>query len=90
MSPTLPPADFIVADAGQFQTGGDSFNGEMALPQALVDEIDAQGGVTEGGKVYGKTSPVEEFVTEEYYRASKSWWYDAEQLDSHDPLQGPE
>lgn len=54
----------------------------MALPQALVDEIDAQGGVTEGGKVYGKTSPVEEFVTEEYYRASKSWWYDAEQLDS--------
>ena len=75
-------SDFIVADAGQFQTGGDSFNGEMALPQALVDEIDAQGGVTEGGKVYGKTSPVEEFVTEEYYRASKSWWYDAEQLDS--------
>ena len=75
-------SDFIVADAGQFQTGGDSFNGEMALPQALVDEIDAQGGVTEGGKVYGKTSPVEEFVTEEYYRTSKSWWYDAEQLDS--------
>lgn len=24
---------------------------------------------------------MEEFVTEEYYRASKGWWYDAEQLD---------
>ena len=83
-------SDFIVADAGQFQTGGDFFNSEMSLPQALVDEIGAQGGVTEGGKVYGRTSPVEEFVTEEYYRASKSWWYDAEQMDSHDPLQGPE
>lgn len=75
-------SDFIVADAGQFQTGGDFFNSEMSLPQALVDEIGAQGGVTEGGKVYGRTSPVEEFVTEEYYRASKSWWYDAEQMDS--------
>ena len=74
-------SDFIVADAGQFQTGGDFFNGEMALPQTLVDEINAQGGIMEGGKIYGKTSPVEEFVTEEYYRASKGWWYDAEQLD---------
>ena len=42
-------SDFIVADAGQFQTGGDSFNAEMALPQTVVDEIRAQGGITEGG-----------------------------------------
>ena len=75
-------SDFIVADAGQFQTGGDSFNAEMALPQTVVDEIRAQGGITEGGTIYGKTGPVEEFVTEEYYRASKSLWYTAEQLDS--------
>ena len=75
-------SDFIVADAGQFQTGGDSFNDEMALPQAAVDQIDAQGGITEGGKIYGKTSPVEEFVTEEYFRANRSLWYTPEQLDS--------
>ena len=75
-------SDFIVADAGQFQTGGDSFNDEMALPQTLVDEINARGGVTEGGKIYGRTSPVEEFVTEEYFRASKGWWGTPEQLDS--------
>ena len=74
-------SDFIVADAGQFQTGGDSFNDEMALPQAVVDQIDAQGGITEGGKIYGKTSPVEEFVTEEYFRANRSLWYTPEQLD---------
>ena len=75
-------SDFIVADAGQFQTGGDSFNDEMALPQTVVDQIDAQGGITEGGKIYGKTSAVEEFVTEEYYRANRSLWYTPEQLDS--------
>jgi len=75
-------SDFIVADAGQFQTGGDFFNGEMALPQTLVDEINAQGGIMEGGKIYGKTSPVEEFVTEEYYRSVWSRWNTPEQLDS--------
>ena len=75
-------SDFIVADAGQFQTGGDAFNAEMALPQTVVDQIDAQGGITEGGKIYGKTSPVEEFVTEEYFRANRSLWYTPEQLDS--------
>ena len=75
-------SDFIVADAGQFQTGGDSFNADMALPQTVVDQIDAQGGITEGGKIYGKTSAVEEFVTEEYFRASKGWWGTPEQLDS--------
>lgn len=75
-------SDFIVADAGQFQTGGDSFNDEMALPQTVVDQIDAQGGITEGGKIYGKTSAVEEFVTEEYFRASRGMWNTPEQLDS--------
>ena len=75
-------SDFIVADAGQFQTGGDSFNDEMALPQTVVDQIDAQGGITQGGKIYGKTSPVEEFVTEEYFRASRGTWNTPEQIDS--------
>lgn len=75
-------SDFIVADAGQFQTGGDAFNDEMALPQAVVDQINAQGGITEGGMIYGKTSPVEEFVTEAYFRASRGTWNTPEQLDS--------
>lgn len=75
-------SDFIVSDAGQFQTGGDSFNPDMALPESVIDEIRAQGGVTAGGRVYGKTSAAEEFVTEDYYRASLSTWYSPEQIDS--------
>ncbi len=75
-------SDFIVSDAGQFQTGGDAFNPDMALPESVIDEIRAQGGVTAGGRVYGKTSAAEEFVTEDYYRASLSTWYSPEQIDS--------
>ena len=74
--------DFIVADAGQFQTGGESYNRDMALPQSLMEDISAQGGITEGGRVYGKTSDVEEFVTEDYFRSVWSKWITQEQLDS--------
>ena len=75
-------SDFIVADAGQFQTGGDVYNSEMALPQSVIDDIEAQGGVTDGGRAYGTTSSVEEFVTEEYYRSVWSRWNTQEELDS--------
>lgn len=75
-------SDFIVADAGQFQTGGESYNRDMALPQSLIENLSAQGGITEGGRVYGKTSAVEEFVTEDYYRSVQSKWNTQEQLDS--------
>ena len=75
-------SDFILADAGQFQTGGDSFNEDMAVPQEVIGAVDAQGGITESGRVYGKTAPALEFVTEEYYRSTWGRWNTQEQLDS--------
>ena len=75
-------SDFILADAGQFQTGGDGFNGEMAIPQEIIDAVDAQGGIIGSGRVYGKTAPALEFVTEEYYRSMWGRWNTQEQLDS--------
>ena len=75
-------SDFILADAGQFQTGGGAFNDEMGVPEEVIDAVEAQGGITEGGRVYGKTSAVEEFVTEDYYRSVWSKWNTQEQLDS--------
>lgn len=74
-------SDFIVADAGQFQTGGDIFNTDMGIPQSVIDEIYAQGGITDGGVIYGRTSIVQEFVTEEYYRSVWSRWNDEATLD---------
>ncbi len=75
-------SDFILADAGQFQTGGDSFNEDMAVPREVIGAVDAQGGITESGRVYGKTAPALEFVTEEYYRSTWGRWNTQEQLDS--------
>ncbi|QNL45038.1 ABC transporter permease [Oscillibacter hominis] len=74
-------ADFIVGDAGCFQTGGDAFNRDMALPQEVIDDITAQGGIAGGGKVYGRTSAVQEFVDEDYYRSIWSKWNSPEDLD---------
>lgn len=75
-------SDFILADAGQFQTGGDAYNDEMGIPEEVIDAVDAQGGITGSGRVYGKTTPAQEFVTEEYYRSMWSRWNKPEQLDS--------
>lgn len=75
-------SDFILADAGQFQTGGDAYNDEMGIPKEVIDAVDAQGGITGSGRVYGKTKPAQEFVTEEYYRSMWSRWNTPEQLDS--------
>lgn len=75
-------SDFILADAGQFQTGGDGFNDEMGVPEEVIDAVDAQGGITGSGRIYGKTTPTLEFVTEEYYRSMWGRWNTQEQLDS--------
>ena len=75
-------SDFILADAGQFQTGGDGFNDEMGVPEGVIDAVDAQGGITGSGRIYGKTAPALEFVTEEYYRSMWGRWNSQEQLDS--------
>lgn len=75
-------SDFILADAGQFQSGGDGFNDEMGVPEEVIDAVDAQGGITGSGRVYGKTAPALEFVTEKYYRSMWSRWNTQEALDS--------
>lgn len=75
-------SDFILADAGQFQTGGDAFNDEMGVPEEVIDTINAQDGIAWSGRIYGKTGPALEFVTEEYYRAMWGRWNPQEVVDS--------
>ena len=75
-------SDFIVADAGQFQTGGDIFNTDMGIPQSVIDEINAQGGITDGGVIYGKTFDALEYVTEDWFRQNKEHFYTQEQMDN--------
>lgn len=73
-------ADFIVADAAYFQTG-QSWNMDMALPSEIIDTINSHEGIVNGGRAYGTCSSVIEYVTEEYFRETRKYWYTGEQLD---------
>ncbi|MDO4174935.1 MAG: ABC transporter permease [Eubacteriales bacterium] len=73
--------DFIVADASYFQTGSVGFSGDSSVGQEVIDDIDAQGGVEEAGKIYGDTGSNLEFVTEDYFRNLNGQWYDTETLE---------
>ena len=74
-------SDFILADAGKFQTSG-SFNSDMDVSEDVIDAVNAQGGITDSGRVYGKTFGAQEFVTETYYRTLYGRWTTQEQIDS--------
>ena len=72
--------DFVVADASKFQTST-TFSQDTALSEQTIQAIQAQGGIAEGGRVYGQTLGVQEFVTEEHYRSLWNSYYTPEQLD---------
>ena len=73
-------SDFILADAGKLQVGNVGFNREMALPEEAIETVNAQGGVTEGGRVYGQVSAMREFIPEEWFIQNNSRWYSEESL----------
>jgi len=73
-------SDFIAADANYFKVGN-FWNKDYALSEDVLSTLESQPGIKAGGRVYGKCSSVEEFVTEEYYRAIYGAWNDKETLD---------
>lgn len=75
--------DFQIADAGYFQTGGAAFNDEEAMPEEVIEAVKAQGGITEGGAVYGDTSATLECVTEDWYRQGRSYYLSKEEMDNN-------
>ena len=75
-------SDFIVADAGKFQNSVLDFTADMAVPQSVIDDINAQGGITNGGVIYGQTFGALEYVTEDWFRQNKERFYTPEQMDN--------
>lgn len=74
--------DFIVGEAGYFQSGLDvGFTSEKRIEQNVVDDINAQGGIEQAGKIYGDTGSNFEFITEDYYRKLKGNFYDEDTLN---------
>ncbi len=76
----LTCTDFVVSDAGYFQTRY-TFSADSALPQEIVDMVNTQPGITESARIYGCSSFVGEFVTEAWYRESNGRWNTQETLD---------
>ena len=74
-------SDFIVAGAGKFQSATLGFADDMAVPQQAMDDIAAQGGITDSGVVYGQTGGALEYVTEDWFRQNKERFYTPEQMD---------
>lgn len=53
----------------------------MAVSEDVIGLLQNQGGIENGGRIYGNTSTVREFVTEEHYRRMHGQWNDEETLD---------
>ncbi len=73
--------DFVLADADYFQSRHKIFEAEMAVPEAVIDEVASKGDITEGGRVYGTTSIVNCYITEERYRIRYGEWNSPEEMD---------
>lgn len=74
-------SDFIVANAGKFQTST-LFSAEQALPRSAIEAINARGGITDSGVVYGKTSPALEYVPEDWFRQTRQSFYTPEEMEN--------
>ena len=67
--------DFEVANAGYFQSlAGEGFNADRALSENDIAAIEAAGGITSGGRTYGQTTGIQEFITEDQLRAINERW----------------
>jgi len=62
--------DFQISDASYFQVM-QGWNGE-SVSEDFIKAINEQAKIINEGRVYGKTTPANIFVTEEYFRKSKS------------------
>lgn len=79
---SMSVSDFIVADAAYFQTGGELFSSESSLSEKAISDIKAQGTVRAGGRVYGQTGNIDEFIDEDYFRKKESVYNDSEYIES--------
>lgn len=74
-------SDFILADASYFSVGLPRWNREIALTEDVIEQVSGQDGITKGGRTYGQSSDVQEFVPEEYFRDIWGAWNPPETVD---------
>ncbi len=79
--------DFIVANAAYFQSGIHDFNDELEVSGNVIDDLGRQGGIAEGGRMYGACSEMQEFLSEDAYRAVRDGFYSDERIDEQMALE---
>lgn len=75
-------ADFVVGDDDYFQVGGSLWNKDMEVTEEVIAGIRKRGGIEQDGRIYGQTSTVLEFVSEDFYRSKWGYWNDEAILDA--------
>jgi len=74
--------DFVLGHADYFQTGASFRSADQALPDEIIAQVSARGGITEGGRIYGQERSIQALLPEEYFRRNYSMVYPNEMLDS--------
>ena len=74
--------DFILGHADYFQNSANFRSADQAVPEEVISEVSAQGGITGGGRVYGQENSIQALLPEEYVRQGISVVYSEEMLDS--------
>lgn len=62
--------DFVLAEASHFQAARIGWGADAAVSEDVIAQIESMEGVT-GGRTYGMTSVIQEFVTEDWLRFLK-------------------
>ena len=70
-------SDYILGSAGYFQ-----HNGLEPISEEAVESVNAQGGITDSGRIYGVGASAEEFVSEERFREHYGRYDDDETVDA--------
>lgn len=73
-------SDFQIADAGYFQNG--ELGADWPLSEDVIAAINAQGGVTSGGRTYGAGASAQSFQPENWLRQIMNPYYDENALNA--------
>ena len=74
--------DFVLGHADYFQASAGFRSADQALPEETIVQVNTQGGITGGGRVYGQEQSVQALLPEDYFRQDYSRHYSEETLDS--------
>ncbi len=72
--------DFILADGAYFSNNVRNWGiGSGILPEEVIADVNAQGGIVGGGRIYGDLGGIQQFAPEDWIRQEMLGWGDEEE-----------